>query len=50
MFFDSLAHTCCSYTVCVSGPSTEHIPVQKTVPLIGTPVDADPEQHEVSYG
>ena len=29
------------------GQAAKEIPVQKTVRVIGTPADADPEQHEV---
>ena len=29
------------------GQPAKEIQVQKTVPVIGTPADADPEQHEV---
>ncbi len=34
---------------CVLGHDTEHVSVQKTVPLVSTPADADLEQHEVSH-
>lgn len=30
-----------------TGQAAKETPVQKTVPVIGTPADADPEQHEV---
>ena len=30
-----------------AGQSAKEVPVQKTVPVIGTPADADPDQHEV---
>ena len=30
------------------GHDAKDVPIQKTVPVIGTPADADLEQHEVS--
>ena len=34
--------------LCIAtGHSVKEAPVQKSVPVIGTPADADPEQHEV---
>ena len=30
-----------------AGQAAKDVPIQKTVPVIGTPADADPEQHEV---
>jgi hypothetical protein len=45
----SLQHAILCST-CVLGHDTEHVPVQKTVPLVSTPADAELEQHEVSHG
>ena len=39
----------CNLFSCVLGHDTEHVSVQKTVPLVNTPADADLEQHEVSH-
>ena len=39
----------CNLLSCVLGHDTEHVSVQKTVPLVSTPADADLEQHEVSH-
>ena len=39
----------CNLFSCVLGHDTEHVSVQKTVPLVSTPADADLEQHEVSH-